>query len=967
VADEPVVVVSRLVASLVEELHPSAVGPASLSGTTSLDGDLGLDSLARVELLHRMRGAFGDAVSAAAVFGADCLADLVAAVEEVRPGEHLAAAVRAIEAPAPDTPVLRPPAFVSAGQRREARSVPALLARLVERDPGFVCIRLAGPRGEEEALDAGSLWRGARRVASGLSARIAPGDRIALMLPTGRDFVEALLGIQLAGGIPVPLPPATRPSQIADHLERQIGILDDCGASLLVASREVRALAQAARLRASTVRRVVTCRQLADGSAEHAVFPRAGSEVALLQYTSGSTGAPKGVVLSHSNLLANLEAIAGALETGSDDVFVSWLPLYHDMGLIGGLLHPLYCGIPLVLMSPLTFLGRPQLWVEAIDRHRGTMTVAPNFAYEICQRRAGEVDLPALDLSSWRLALNGAEPVSPGTIDRFCARFGPFGFRREAMLPVYGLAENTLAVTFPPLARGPRVDRVRRDGLVARGVAEPVTSGGGADGALAFVSCGRPLEGVDLRVVDPLGREVGAREVGRVQFRGTSATSGYFGNREATRQLFDGPWIDSGDLGYLVGGELHLTGRSKDIVIHAGRNLSPHSLEEAAGEVEGVRRGCVAAFGVLDDRQGTERLVVVAETRETGAEARRSLVAAVNLAIMRVAGTAPDDVCLVAPHTLLKTSSGKIRRLACRELYASGRLARSTRRSAWSQVLGTVASTAAASLRRLVPAVPAALYSSYAWCTAGVLLALAWGGVMSLPRPSWRRAWARAASRGFFLLAGVPVSVSGVRRLCALRQRGAGIVLVANHASYLDSMILIAALDAPLSFVAKRDFERRFVTRAMMRRLGTSFVDPDGGDPRPDLEAWSARVERGEVLVVFAEGTFVRAEGLRPFKLGAFEVARRAGATILPVVIDGSRGLLRDGQWWLRRTPLRVHVCPPVDVPESGLTGIARAARRTRRAMLARLAEPDLAAPVDEGARRTDGAACEATVAEATG
>ncbi len=931
VAPRPTDVVLTLVGELASELHSNGRWRPSLA--SSLDADLGFDSLTRLELLTRLRRELGEEIGAEAAFAADTVAEVLDAVttaEGAAPGTS------------PEPRTVGGDSWLEPSRRCRARSLPELLSRLVERDPDFVCIRLPQAGGATE-LRVGELLRGARRIASGLSRRISVGEPVGIMLPTGRDFIETFFGTQLAGGIPVPLAPAARASQIEDHLLRQIGILDDSGAGLLVASREVAALARVARARSLTVRRAMTVDQLREPADGVVRWRGGGDEIALLQYTSGSTGAPKGVVLRHNNLLANLEAIARGLETGPGDVFVSWLPLYHDMGLIGGLLHPLYCGIPLVLMSPLDFLGRPELWVETIDRYRGTMTVAPNFAYEICQRRASQSGAAALDLSRWRLALNGAEPVSPATIDRFCERFGPAGFRREAMLPVYGLAENSLAVTFPSLGRIPRVDRVDREALVTSGVAEPVPETAGEDdGAQEIVSCGRPLDGVELRLVDDAGREVEEREIGRVQFRGSSATSGYYRDEAATRELYDGSWIDSGDLGYLADGELFLTGRTKDIIIHAGRNLSPHALEEAAGDVEGVRKGCVAAFGVNDAELGTERLILVAETRESDTGGRHRIVAGINEAAIRRAGAAPDDVCLVPPHTLLKTSSGKIRRVACRELYSSQRLERGGRRSAWRQILATAMATCAAWVRRALRTIPSVAYSLWGWTLVGVLLTVAWCGVMVLPSVSSRRRWARWVCRAFFKLAGVPITVSGASYLSDARESGTGLVVASNHASFLDSMILIAALDAPLTFVAKRAFERHAVSRWLMKRLGIVFVDQNEVDPGERLESWTRRVDAGDVLVVFVEGIFVRAPGLRAFKLGAFEVAARARRPVLPLTIDGSRDLLRDEQWWLRRTPIEVRLSPAAMAAGAGFSAAVRLRDEVRRAMVATTGEPDL-------------------------
>ena len=331
-----------------------------------------------------------------------------------------------------------------------------------------------------------------------------------------------------------------------------------------------------------------------------------------MQYTSGSTGDPKGVILSHDNLLANIRAMGRAAAVTSSDRFVSWLPLYHDMGLIGAWLGTMYHAVPLVLMPPTSFLARPSRWLWAIHRYRATISAGPNFAYEIVASKVRDGDLIGLDLSSWRLAFNGAEPVRAATLARFAARFAQYGFDRRALTPVYGLAESAVGLTFPPLGRGPLVERIDPLALAHDGTAK--LSPDNAESSLEAVSCGRPLPGHEIRIVDDDGREDAARTEGRVEFRGPSATTGYHRNPDATKRLFHGDWLDTGDVGYIAGGELFLTSRAKDLIKRGGHNIHPYDLEAAVGDLAGIRKGCVAVFGMADRASGAERVVVVAET-----------------------------------------------------------------------------------------------------------------------------------------------------------------------------------------------------------------------------------------------------------------------------------------------------------------------------------------------------------------
>jgi acyl-CoA synthetase (AMP-forming)/AMP-acid ligase II len=372
--------------------------------------------------------------------------------------------------------------------------------------------------------------------------------------------------------------------------------------------------------------------------------------------------------------MANIRAMGEAMEASSRDVFVSWLPLYHDMGLIGAWLGSLYFAAPVSIMPPLAFLANPVRWLSTIHRHRATLSAAPNFAFELCMKSIGDDEIQGLDLSSLRMVVNGAEPVSPSTIRRFTERFRLHGFRPEAMAPVYGLAESSVGLAFPPGGRQPLIDRVQRDALSAHGKAMPAAPKDAT--ALEFVACGRPLPRHQIRIVDETGRELPDRQQGRLQFKGPSATKQYFRSEEKTRALFDGEWLESGGLGYIAEGDVFITGRIKDMIIRAGRNIYPHELEELVGNIEGVRKGCVVAFSSPDERTGTERLVVMAETRiaeEYGVERLRSRIVEASLALLDMP---PDTVLLVPPHTVPKTSSGKIRRSAARSLYESGTVVR---------------------------------------------------------------------------------------------------------------------------------------------------------------------------------------------------------------------------------------------------------------------------------------------------
>ncbi len=922
-------VILHVVQRLAAELHPRRAAAPPVTLDSLLDRELGFDSLGRVELLARIERAFDVTLPERLLATIETPRDLLRAVQA-------AGASRAKPAP-PEAKLVTPAA---AGEAPAAAdTLLAVLDWHVRAHPMRPHIYLTAENGTEEVISYAEMQQGADAVAAGLRERdLRAGQTVAIMLPTGRDYFYSFYGVLMAGGIPVPIYPPMRLSQIEEHLRRHARILANAQAVILITVAEAKPLARLLRMQLDTLHSVVTAQELATGPAAGNAMPVAvqARDIALLQYTSGSTGHPKGVTLTHANLLANIRAMGAAAQASSTDVFVSWMPLYHDMGLIGAWLGSLYYAIPLTVMSPLTFLTRPERWLWAIHRHRATLSGAPNFGYELCLRRIEDRDIEGLDLSSWRMAFNGAEPVSPDTITRFCERFARYGFRKETMAPVYGLAESSVGLAFPPLGRAPIVDRIQREPLMREGRAVP------ADArdlrALRFVACGRPLPGHQIRLVDDTGHEAGEREQGRLEFQGPSTTSGYFRNPEETRRLFHDGWLDSGDLAYIAGGDVYLTGRVKDIVIRAGRNIYPHELEEAVGNIAGIRKGCVAVFGSIDPASSIEKLVVLAETRETDTEARERLRGAINNMAVDLVGTLPDEVVLASPHTVLKTSSGKVRRAASRELYEQGAIG-APPRAMWRQYARLAWTGLRPQWHRARHAAATILYATYAWTLFWLLAPLVWTTVAALPRPAWALGVIRAAARWLRRLSDTPLRVQGLEHL----PRGP-CVIVANHASYLDGIILTAILPGTFSFVAKREFTAYLVARVFLRRIGAELVERfELARGAEDARQLARVAQRGRRLVFFAEGTFTRSPGLLPFHLGAFVAAAEAGVPVVPMTIRGTRSILRDGQWFPRRGAISVTVGPALQPDGTDWAAAVRLRDAARAEILKHCGEPDLA------------------------
>jgi acyl carrier protein len=922
------------VQEIVWELHPHMRDRVHVTLDSVLDRDLGLDSLARVELLVRLEQSFGATLSEETLANVDTPRDVLRAIAATAVGNAGArdAELVAIDAAGP----VEVPAPSEAGTILEA------LDWHVRRHPERTHVHLHGESGDVRNISYGDLLDGARAVAAGLQKRhVGAGQSVAIMLPTGAEYLSSFIGILLAGAIPVPIYPPARLSLVEDHFRRHARILENAGVVCLVTFSQAKQVSRLLTSHAPGLRHIVTAAELGDAGLLGESSPAAPESVAFLQYTSGSTGNPKGVVLTHGDLLASLRSMGTALKATSEDVFVSWLPLYHDMGLIGAWLGSLVYGFPLVLMSPLTFLARPDRWLRAIQTHSGTMSGGPNFAYELCLRRIRDEDIEGLDLSSWRLAFNGAEPVSPDTMERFLARFAPFGLRESAMTPVYGLAEATLGVAFTPVGRGMRTERVRRAPMMRDGRIEPADADD--EDAQVFVSSGVPIPGFEVRTVDDAGRETGDRVEGQLEFRGPSTTSGYFRNPEATRALFHDDWLDSGDRAYVADGEVYITGRAKDVIIRAGRNVYPYELEQAIGDIDGIRRGCVAVFGGSDPASGTERLVVVAETRETGEAAREDLRGRIEALTTELLGMPADDVVVASPGTVLKTSSGKIRRVALRELHDRGAL-EPRRRAVWMQLVRLALASIVPLGRRWWRRVKDAAFATYVWVLFAVLLSIAWPMVAITPGLDRRWRWLGWLGRRLLGSAGAGPSVEGVARI-----PGHGsYVVVTNHASYLDGLVLVSVLPRPVGFVAKQELRENFFARVFLGRLGCLFVERfDRARGAEDARQVTERLRRGDAMAIFPEGTLHRMPGLLPFHLGAFLAATEAGVPVVPVTLRGTRSILRDGSLFPRRGRIRVYVGEPLP-PDSGEDGsdwdrAIRLRGQARAEMLRSCGEPDLA------------------------
>lgn len=911
----------------------------TLSLYSSLDRELGLGSLERVELLVRCEAHFKLRLPDEIAQEAETPADWVGALldSQDRMASDAAPGVRSgyrVVQPAHEAPPAPESArnWVEVLRRHADLESDRVQTHLLEEDSG-------------QDISYGKLLETASRVAAGLTAKgLRRDETVAIMLPTCSDFFYAFFGVMLAGGIAVPIYPPARPDKIEEYVRRQVSILRNAEVRFLISFERAKSVSQIMRLSIPSLAAVTSVETLI----EEAGRPRATasiepSETAFIQYTSGSTGDPKGVVLSHSNVLANVRGIGWAVKFRPTDLVVSWLPLYHDMGLIGSWLFSVYFGAPITLLSPLSFLSRPERWLWAMHDSRGTLCPAPNFAYELCARKIPDHALEGLDLSSWRVAINAGEAVLAETLARFARRFARYGFRARSYVPCYGLAESSVALAFPAIDREPLVDVIRRDVFESQGRALAAVPAGESDpNVLRFVGNGRPLPQHEIKIVNDEGHPVDERVQGRLFFRGPSRASGYFRNPKATAEITtaDG-WMDSGDLAYWADGEIFVTGRSKDLIIKSGRNIIPQEVEAAAADVTGVRRGCVAAFGSVDTDTGTERLVIVAETRATQGEDLSRIEAEVVHRVDAVLGIPPDRVVLVPSQSIPKTSSGKIRRNATRSLYEQGQL-HAAKRSAWSQMLRLWLEHAGSWLKLTLRRALAMAREVY---VSGVLFATAASaGVLArlLPGRKAPLGILKLAARWILRLTGERVLVTGDAIIHAQPM-----VLVASRAGRFDPLVLMAAIRSP--FLIADSAVLSGLPPSVAFLLKPLQISPVYGETAPKGGTLRQRIrqalEDGRSVLVFPEGPVGRPVELSRLRLDPIYAAAATMSSIVPIAVQGtsaalelkgnSRSASRDsGSHALASVDgIRVCVGEPLRVEVTDHREVAAVRSRVRRAL----------------------------------
>lgn len=538
--------------------------------------------------------------------------------------------------------------------------------------PERIAVTLQYPRKDDQQLTYKSLLDGANAYAQHYAAQgIARNEVVVLILQHGEELLFAFWGAILRGAIPSIMPFLTEklsPERYRADLASLVSVTKPVA---IITYPEFEGNVRDALQEGDSVRRVIVSNQIGDASPPDFNRLAGGQDVpddiVLLQHSSGTTGLQKGVALSHQAVWNQLEAYGQSIQLEPQtDVIVSWLPLYHDMGLIASFLLPILRGVHLVLMSPFDWVRAPYKLMHAVSKYKGTLTWLPNFAYIFCARKIRDRHLEGVDLSSWRAVINCSEPVRWESHQAFYEAFKGYGLRHEALQTSYAMAENTFGVTQSDLSRPPAVDEIDADLFVQKRIAQPPS-----DGAVTMkmMSSGKPIPNTEVRVLDPHGNDVPERVIGEIALKSNSMLSGYYNRPGITEKSFNGEWYLTGDYGYFAAGELYVSGRKKEMIIVGGKNIYPQDIETLVYEVNGVHAGRAVAFGVYDDRSGTEEVVVVAEADITDEAEQRSLADAVRKHVTTNSAVALRYVQIVPKMWIIKTSSGKAARTANKEKY----------------------------------------------------------------------------------------------------------------------------------------------------------------------------------------------------------------------------------------------------------------------------------------------------------
>lgn len=890
----------------------------------SLQRHLGVDSLGRAELFRRIEQHFDVTIPDSFLVETETLNDIAVFLQSASPR-----ITRSVMREVVKSHGERPHVNIASVQ-----SLTDVVMLYGQQAPNNTHIYFQHEDGTEEIITYEILLNNSLRIAKGLrQLGLKEGETVAIMQPTTPGFFYIFLGTLLAGGIPVPIYPPFRMHMIEAYAKTEAKILTNAEVRILVTFEQAENLSRILQAFVPSLKHVTTVNELLQPELLQTPYKAKPENYAFVQYTSGSTADPKGVLLSHFNLISNIRAYGKGIKATRDDVAVSWLPLYHDLGLIGMWLGSLYHGIPLVLMTPFSFLNKPERWLWAIHHHRGTVSGAPNFAYDLCIRKIEPHMIEGLDLSSWRLAANGAEKVYARTLEQFAEKFAPYGFNRKALYPVYGLAESTVGLILPEVGEGFHVDYVNRKLFEEEKIAEKSTS----SDALAFVACGKPIEEHEVRIVDDNDHVLPERHVGVLQFRGPSSMQGYFNNPRATQAVFHKGWIDSGDLAYKADGQYYITGRRKDVIVKAGRNLYPAEIEECVGKVAGVRQGSVIAFGVNDEKTGTEQLIVVAETKERSNAKRAQLAEQIKAALSAAIDAVPDQVVMVAPRTVPKTSSGKLQRAACKNMYLQGKLNR-FHTPAWMQVTKLGLQWLARKIWDGIITVSKLIYT----CYVALITVISLLPVYFIVRFASYQFAARAVqcwARWLLHFAFCPVTIIGRENLT----KTSPIIFAANHASYIDALVAVAYSPVNTRFVAKKELFTMPIIRTIMKKLKFLPVDrqdlPKGIEDTHQIET---ALKMGSDIFMFPEGTFGYASGLRPFRLGAFKIAAEAKMPVCPVALRGTRTILRGDEKMMRPGKITMTVCPPIKSSSAEWQDITQLRNEVRAEIAKYCGEPSL-------------------------
>ncbi len=778
-----------------------------LSMDDKFEADLGLGSLERLELFSQIETTLGVKLSPSEISTIQTLRDIVTILARSHGSQSLV--VNQCDKATVQAVTIDP---------SKVTNLRDLLIMYTQRYPNRRHVVLLSGDGSEKEITYAMLYKQAGKISNALTTRgIQTGDHVALLLPSGEDFLYSFLGVIFSGAIPIPICPPESANQVGEYISQAVSILKKSDVRLLVTFGKFQKLAKFFRGFLPHLLGVTTTNDLLKSEFYLPKLKISSSQAAFVQYTYGSAGNFKKIVLTHKNILENIRSILKLFEVTTSDITVSWLPLHHDTDLIVMWLANLYFGSTLVLYSSKNFLSRPESWLWTIHKYRATISAGPNFAYEICINKINDNTLLGLDLSSWRIAGNISEMVCAQTLKRFSEKFSQYGFKSKALTNVYVLSEGAILMCAGSILEDQKIDRIASHEFHQKNIAKPIFER--EKKYYEFVSCGSPIDNYQIRIVDEENTCLPERNIGMVHCKVRSMMCEYYRDQAVSEKVFHGGWIDTGDLGYLAEGELYITGRRKDIITKEGKNYYPTEIEDIITMYSDLNFGQVVVFSSVENLSGIKKILAIVESKNNDKNSHKILKKQICQIVVKCLGFSLDDILIVTENVLPKTTNGKLRRYVCGEIYSQKNI-RKIKNNIIIKLFNIYVRCFIAKTKKILTLCLRFFYTIYLFLVLISMASLTYIAIRFFNRDNGEKI-IKTASKITLRASFCSIEIDGINHIKSKKN----MIFVSNHASYIDVLVLVAFLPGHFCYVAKSELKKSYFLRKILKTLEIVYVD----------------------------------------------------------------------------------------------------------------------------------------------